>query len=477
MNTITTTALPAALPVSRPQYIASSANTTVTFLSTPGDDKSLIVSSTAGQAVTLQPLTPTSISFTTYTWNPDERQVYWAIGLAGETSPVRGAVSIRTTPLDDPPTSSVAVSAPTIATTTTQPSTIVSVPPSTTGTTTTSGTVVSQAPVTANKGSSGVAGGTVAGVAIGCLVAGALIAGVIFWFCCGKRRKTHERDSEASKRALMPREKGPTVIANSLGSKGHAASPLGSGLPQPLEDEVISGEITKISSSIKNHVKSYYHASPMSSGLVDTDDIQALGYDMPVSVGTLSTLLGNPATRETALQFCIAWVVVSGMQPHNDPLRSFLPRNAGGCYQEILTPNPEPRPHAASTARWRTATAALLPSTYVRSPFSPTDSRNASIQAAVDVLDNILVPYANSRADNGQRKRNLEEILKRSALFAFTLFSQPSSWEFDWKEQKGSARSGGFCIFPALVQASNEAGEPVRPPRPFSEAVIRRLDE
>ena len=78
--------------------------------------------------------------------------------------------------------------------------------------------------------------------------------------------------------------------------------------------------------------------------------------------------------------------------------------------------------------------------------------------------------------EDGARSRNLEEILKRSAQFAFTLFSQPTSWKFDWKNEP-NAPLGSLCIFPALVQVADENGEPLRSPRPFSEAVIRPLDD
>jgi hypothetical protein len=126
-------------------------------------------------------------------------------------------------------------------------------------------------------------------------------------------------------------------------------------------------------------------------------------------------------------------------------------------------------------ARWRVMTAELIQSNYVRNPFTSSDSRNASIQSTFMVLDSVLQPYADSRMNNEERKRNLEELLKRSALFAFTLFSQPSAWEFEWQEEQG-VTSGELCIFPALVQVADETGQSVSPPRPFSEAVVRRLD-
>ena len=108
-------------------------------------------------------------------------------------------------------------------------------------------------------------------------------------------------------------------------------------------------------------------------------------------------------------------------------------------------------------------------------PIRPSDSRSIAIISIAQVLESILQPFADSRINNEERKRNLEEILKRSALFAFTIFSQPSLWDFDWKEKAGVTSE--LCIFPALVQMTNEAGDPVRPPRSFSEAVIRRLED
>lgn len=112
---------------------------------------------------------------------------------------------------------------------------------------------------------------------------------------------------------------------------------------------------------------------------------------------------------------------------------------------------------------------------YVRNAFSASDRRHHSIEEAFNVLEGILRPFADSRMENTQRAQNLREILKRAASFAFTLFSQPSTWRFDWQEHQGVV-SGSLCVFPALVQTTDEAGEPVNPPRAFSEAVVRRLD-
>jgi hypothetical protein len=162
-----------------------------------------------------------------------------------------------------------------------------------------------------------------------------LMTALILWFCRRKKRRSRGNDYEASSTALVSREKGFAAQATSVGSGSPNPSPLSDALPLPLEDKAITGEISKISNSIKNHVQSYYHTSRVSPGVLDLDDIQAIGNDLPISVGTLSTLLGNSATREIALRFCIAWVVCTRIQSNADPDISFLPIELATCSQRI----------------------------------------------------------------------------------------------------------------------------------------------
>ena len=344
-----------------------------------------------------------------------------------------------------------------------------------------------------SPGSSGLKGGAVAGVAIGCLIAGGLIAGLLVWFLLGRRRKaTSARYHESSAVTLINREKGANAQVTSVASGSPIPKAMENGLPQPLEDQAISGEVSKISNAIKNHVQSFYHSGKVSPGLLDLDDLQGLGNNLPMSTGTLSTLLGNSDTREIALRFCIAWVAVSRMQLEALPSITFLPPEVTECFLSMTPEDRGPRgrmsqsinmnltnpaiAHALYMSKWRVITAELLQSVYARNPFSAVDPRSQNIKAAINVLEGILQPYTDSRVDNTQRRRNLEEILKRSALFAFTLFSQPSSWKFDWQDEE-VFKSGSLCVFPALVQVTDDNGDSVKPPRPFSEAVIRRLDE
>ena len=183
----------------------------------------------------------------------------------------------------------------------------------------------------------GLSTGATAGIAIGCFAAGALLAGLIFWFCWRKRGRSNAQYPAENTYALASQEKGFSANAIPLSTKRSSVAGLNGGLPQPLEDKAISGNVSKISNAIKNHVQSYYHASRVNPGLIDYEDLHALGPGLPVSVGTLTTLIGNAATREIALRFIIAWVIVSKLQPSKDPSRSLLPSEVAQCYQAVAT--------------------------------------------------------------------------------------------------------------------------------------------
>jgi hypothetical protein len=196
----------------------------------------------------------------------------------------------------------------------------------------------SSIPAKSSSSGGGLSTGAIAGVAIGCAIAGALIAALLVWFCMKRKRSAGTRDSEASAIALMNRhEKGPAATAKTLSLSSASPVPFAfeSGLSQPLEDKAITGEISKISNLIKNHVQSYYHTKSVSPGMIDYDDLQALGSNLPVSIGTLSTLLGNAATREIALRFCIAWIVTSRIGLYDSPNTTFLPLELSECLQAI----------------------------------------------------------------------------------------------------------------------------------------------
>jgi len=316
--------------------------------------------------------------------------------------------------------------------------------------------------------SSGVSPGGVAGAAIGCLLAGLLI-GALAVFLFMKRRndkRSHYRGDYAppvtAVPPVAPEKAMPLVTANTFDADS-AAAIVENTLPQPEEDQTILNEMVKLQNSIKNHVSSFYekgHVPPIDGNLEAYD---YLGGDLPLSASSLSALLQNPGTRVAAIRFCIAWAALYRAGFYCSLADSSLPPGVTAVMANMSGIENNPRAQEAFTSKWRTITAALMSKTFSRTHISHSDPRMPPITHTLQILDDVIGPYAVGRDPNNSRRKNLEEILKRAASFAFLLFSQPTSWQFAWDDT--SNQSGSLVIFPALLQTGDEEGRPIRPPR------------
>ncbi|KAL8974541.1 MAG: hypothetical protein Q9197_001219 [Variospora fuerteventurae] len=192
--------------------------------------------------------------------------------------------------------------------------------------------------------------GAAAGIGIGSAIAGALLAALIL-FLLFRRRLNRNRaprsdviplngyNSSLEKPITASRD--PTTSSPAPQAPAAAApavTMIEKHLPQPAEDQALGGEMSRLRTSIKNHVQSYYHTDAVRQGGVVDQAALALvaAGNMPLIASTLGSLLANPATRVVAIRFCIAWVAISRIEQHNcEPSRSFLPPEVAGCLRSI----------------------------------------------------------------------------------------------------------------------------------------------
>jgi hypothetical protein len=131
----------------------------------------------------------------------------------------------------------------------------------------------------------------------------------------------------------------------------------------------------------------------------------------------------------------------------NRPGATFLPPEVVDCFQSfcvgksaITLDGEEPKPvDVALLSRWNQISATLLRSAYVTYAFSPFDGRTVNIERAMEDLDPLLATYAISHdagREKGARLSELRDVLRKGARFAFTLFSQPCFWDFDWYSER-----------------------------------------
>ena len=119
-------------------------------------------------------------------------------------------------------------------------------------------------------------------------------------------------------------------------------------------------------------------------------------------------------------------------------------------------------------SKWKTISGALLQQKYGHQ-VDENDARSGSIAQALAAAEPILHSFINPSVDMNARRRNLEGIMKRGAQFAFLLFSQPGSFQFDYT---GTRLPDSLLVFPALLQTVNDEAKPISPPRAFSEKEV-----
>lgn len=88
--------------------------------------------------------------------------------------------------------------------------------------------------------------------------------------------------------------------------------------------------------------------------------------------------------------------------------------------------------------------------------FNHFDSRTANIERALKDLEPLLQTYALARSST-YRQKDLREILKSGAKFAFMLFSQPCFWQFDWNGSRHCHKRVGGQIGIFLESTSVES--------------------
>lgn len=318
-----------------------------------------------------------------------------------------------------------------------------------------------------------------AGIAIGCLIAGALIAALASFllFSRGKKRNAaqaghYEPTVHADEHDLKHPAKVTSAPMRAIG----AAAIIENNLPQPKEDNTISGDLSRIKSRIEGHVDSYYHTAGANSQTIAQALSAALGTGFPVSMVKLQELLSDPRKRLAVFRAAIAWIIVSRIDFSSGPDTTFLPRHVADVIRDLSASRMDepsefsefrmkdvrlsPTALVAFLSKWRQITAALSGNAFTQE-LPKDDSRMANIARALSLADTFLRPCAKD-VDHEKRLVNLEAIMKRAARFGFLLFSQPSSFQFDWTDN-----DSGLVVFPGLLQVSDENGRPVASPRAF----------
>ncbi|KAK7192097.1 hypothetical protein PSPO01_01669 [Paraphaeosphaeria sporulosa] len=262
------------------------------------------------------------------------------------------------------------------------------------------------------------------------------------------RRPSDGRETQLPSPSITSPETSPPLPSPSL-----------FGVNGPLSDASIHADFFDLYASIIDHVRNYYSCESIGATASQTDIEPAIvGLSIPWT--RIRVLLHKPRYRREILTLCIAWVMLSrclllklGMS--NSPGSSFLPPEIVECFQSFSMIQGLKRMDLDGSyqlfrreadlvllSHWKQISATLLHATYVTNGFSYFDSRTANIERALRDLNPLLAVYSvTSGASDASRLLSLREILRKGARLAFTLFGQPSFWQFDWSQAVPSSSS------------------------------------
>lgn len=165
------------------------------------------------------------------------------------------------------------------------------------------------------------------------LIAGALIAGLVFFFLL-RRQKKRQAAAVAYQARHLPHhghtagpEKHHSAVARTV------ACSIDSLLPQPVADDKIIDDISKIRDNIKNHVRTYYHSDPVSAAEIDEAALQDIAAAAGISTYVLVGTLLNSSTRNDAIRLVVGFTILSRCD--GERTSSLLPHQLVGLATSI----------------------------------------------------------------------------------------------------------------------------------------------
>ena len=106
------------------------------------------------------------------------------------------------------------------------------------------------------------------------------------------------------------------------------------------------------------------------------------------------------------------------------------------------------------------------------------DPQNKRVaEEAVQAFTRVFAPWSKPDVTDAEKNKNLTEIMGNAVTFALWLFSQPSSFKFDWKPpidvRDRSQRS--IVTAPAVLKVTDSRGQALSRPLSIVGAVRARV--
>lgn len=157
-----------------------------------------------------------------------------------------------------------------------------------------------------------------AGIGIGSAAVGAMIAALIFFFILPSRKSSPESYQQQD---FALDERGPA--GNEKFDVSTTVTNIKHLVPQPIEDDAMTRDLTTIFVAIKDHIQNYYHITQRQ--MVDEERLNELSRATAIPSRDIVGLLHNSRTGIPTLRLFLACYILSRCAEQSDEAQSFLP--------------------------------------------------------------------------------------------------------------------------------------------------------
>ncbi|RCI12706.1 hypothetical protein L249_1256 [Ophiocordyceps polyrhachis-furcata BCC 54312] len=303
--------------------------------------------------------------------------------------------------------------------------------------------------------------GTVAGIAIGCVVGGILV-GLLAAFLLLRRRSKKKAGLKPTTSKTSPTAPAPTTNAQ-----------LDHFLLEATPDEDIAMEMEALRTLIRQHVDDHYHRGPVD------EDAGSLSQPL-VNLGVnqrVAALCVDYKTRQQALQHVLSRVIFNSIDFRSRAELSLMPTSVAAFIEEMPSNKNDfmgdSRVRCQALSQWRRLSAFLLhPNRGQRTPLPSDNARVSSkAQQLTTALNGVLRPFTEPDAAS-QQTRHLELVILECAKLGYVLFSHPSDWRFVTEHAGTKEDHAGIVVEAGLVKLSDREGVPYRSPRSVVDPVV-----
>jgi hypothetical protein len=165
-----------------------------------------------------------------------------------------------------------------------------------------------------------------AGIGLGCAAVGAFLAGFIAFLLLRRKKRPVRKEQHLPYGGVQyAGQEKPDVIITSTLAAGGAVTKIDRLLPQPAEDGAITGSLSSIRDSIKNHAQNFYHSAPINPEMIDEASLVDIADATSMTTGSIRNLLSNPTTRVPMIRMYLSHMILSRCVGGPDATQSFLP--------------------------------------------------------------------------------------------------------------------------------------------------------